>query len=69
MLGGAGPGKACVDWTERRPHLAGAMGRALMETLLDEAWLRRTARPRVLEVTRKGQAGLKDSFGLTVPAG
>ena len=44
--------RACVDWTERRPHVAGALGQALLDALLRQKVLRRRPDNRALTVTR-----------------
>lgn len=46
--------RACLDWTERRPHLSGALGRALLTRALDAGWLRRQTGSRALSVTEAG---------------
>ncbi|HEY3867758.1 MAG TPA: winged helix-turn-helix domain-containing protein [Actinocrinis sp.] len=63
--------RPCLDWTERRPHLAGALGAAVAGALLDRQWLRRTGAGRGVEVTGAGGRGLRSVFGagLTEPAG
>jgi uncharacterized protein YjhX (UPF0386 family) len=50
--------RRCLDWTERRPHLAGALGAALLATLLERRWLKQLPNSRVLQVTARGQTGL-----------
>jgi hypothetical protein len=56
LAGGRRPfARACVDWTERRPHLAGAAGAALCDRLVELGWVRRTRRPRAVEVTPASQ--------------
>ena len=50
--------RSCVDWTERRHHLAGATGAALFDALLARRWLVRGTRPRSVRVTTAGQRGL-----------
>ena len=45
----------CLDWSERRPHLGGALGAALLGSWTDIGWIERTSRPRVLRITPKGQ--------------
>ena len=61
--------RLCLDWTERRPHLAGAVGAALLTYALDHQWLRRIpAQPRALRITDEGEYGLTAAFGLD-PAG
>lgn len=54
--------RACLDWTERRHHLAGSLGAALLTRMKELHWLRTTAHSRVLVVTGKGQAAIKDLF-------
>jgi DNA-binding transcriptional ArsR family regulator len=74
--------RACVDWSERRPHVGGALGAALLDELLRRRWLTRAAgrtgaagggtRARVLRVTPSGRAGLRDALGVELapePAG
>lgn len=46
--------RACLDWSERRPHLAGALGAALAEALLASGWFLRRPNDRGLLVTAKG---------------
>lgn len=59
--------RTCLDFTERREHLAGALGAALCSRLLELGWLRhRTSGHRGLRVTEPGVAGLADSFGVVV---
>ncbi len=53
---------ACLDWTERRPHLAGALGAAVTRSLLERDWYRRGSARRVLEVTDLGRKGLAAMF-------
>jgi hypothetical protein len=47
--------RQCLDWTERRPHVAGALGAALMQHFLTEGWLARLRESRALRVTQKGR--------------
>src|SRR5579884_4523864 len=49
--------RRCLDWTERRPHIGGALGAALMRQFLAEGWLARSKGSRALRVTQKGQKG------------
>lgn len=50
--------RACLDWSERRHHLAGALGAALLDRFLNQGWFRRTQDSRVLGVTARGQREL-----------
>jgi DNA-binding transcriptional ArsR family regulator len=56
--------RACLDWTERRPHLAGALGAALARSVLERGWALRRPGDRGLVVTPRGAAGLADSLGI-----
>jgi DNA-binding transcriptional ArsR family regulator len=44
----------CPDWSERRPHLGGALGAALLQSWSSKGWVERTERPRILRVTPAG---------------
>jgi hypothetical protein len=61
--------RPCLDWSERRPHLAGAVGAALAGRMLSLGWIERVRDTRALRVTRAGHLGLRDSFGLTLSGG
>jgi DNA-binding transcriptional ArsR family regulator len=54
----------CLDWSERRPHLGGAMGAALLKLLLTRKWLTRDQDSRALYVTRLGQREMRARFGI-----
>jgi DNA-binding transcriptional ArsR family regulator len=54
---------ACLDWSERRYHLAGALGAALLDRMTALGWLTRTPRSRVVRVEQAGHAGLRATFG------
>jgi DNA-binding transcriptional ArsR family regulator len=58
--------RLCLDWSERRPHVAGALGAALAERLFVLGWIERRAANRSVEVTRAGRAHLADELGVTV---
>ncbi|MCV4230627.1 winged helix-turn-helix domain-containing protein [Virgibacillus sp. LDC1] len=52
----------CLDWSERRHHLAGALGHALLERLLELNWIQRLPRTRAITITPEGKKGLKETF-------
>lgn len=54
---------ACLDWSERRPHLGGSLGASLLEFLLRKRWLTRERDSRALAVTTLGERELKRRFG------
>lgn len=58
--------RPCVDWTERRPHLAGALGTALLDHLLDVNALERGPAKRSLRLTRIGH-DLLDEWAIPRP--
>lgn len=53
----------CLDWSERRPHLGGALGAALLKLLLTRKWLSRDQDSRALHLTRLGQREMRARFG------
>jgi DNA-binding transcriptional ArsR family regulator len=56
--------RACLDWSERRPHLAGGLGAALLGTLLEHEWVARRPGGRALHVTAAGHAALGRVLGI-----
>lgn len=55
---------ACLDWSERRPHLAGALGAALLARALERGWVARDLDSRALALTRSGKRALRERFGV-----
>jgi DNA-binding transcriptional ArsR family regulator len=58
------PARRCLDWTERRPHVAGPVGTALAKVALDRGWVRRLRGTRAVAVTPPGRMELKKVFNL-----
>lgn len=56
----------CLDWSERRHHLAGALGNAILERLLELNWIQRLPKTRAIEITANGRRGLKETFSLDI---
>lgn len=56
----------CVDWSERRPHVAGAVGAALLKSFLRDGWIVQDLDSRAVSVTRKGQRQFAGLFGVAV---
>ncbi len=56
--------RVCVDWTERRPHLAGLAGARICERLLERRWIVRIGTGRAVRATPSGTAALRDLLGL-----
>ena len=56
--------RPCVDRTERRPHLAGALGARLACRCFELGWVERLRDSRTLKVTETGRSGLRETFGV-----
>jgi hypothetical protein len=56
--------RRCLDWTERRPHVAGPVGTALASVALDRGWVRRVRGSRAVVVTVAGRIALKKVFNV-----
>jgi hypothetical protein len=54
----------CVDWSERRPHLAGALGAAVLNVALKKGWVIQDLDSRALQITGGGRRELKTRFGV-----
>ena len=56
--------RPCLDWTERKAHVAGPMGRQMLDYGLECGWYRRASSKRGLVVTRDGRQALQQILGL-----
>ncbi|WP_436496538.1 ArsR/SmtB family transcription factor [Actinokineospora sp. HUAS TT18] len=56
--------RACLDWTERRPHLAGAAGAALCTALMEREWVVRVGSSRAVRLTPSGAGALYGLLGI-----
>lgn len=54
----------CLDWSERRPHVAGAMGAALLTAAIQKKWVVRDLDSRSLTITAAGRHALKAQFSI-----
>ena len=54
--------RACVDLTQRRPHVGGALGAALLDLYVARSWILRARRSRVVTITPKGQEAFRQKF-------
>lgn len=57
--------RRCMDWTERRPHIGGALGVTLLDSFVDRGWLARKPDTRALRVTDRGRRGFQE-LGVSV---
>lgn len=58
--------RPCLDWTERRPHIGGAVGAALAQRCFELKWVERIRDSRALRITPAGHRGLMEHFALSV---
>ena len=56
--------RCCVDWTERRPHVGGSLGAALLRVYKERRWLFAVRESRRLDVTPQGRAMFVERFGV-----
>lgn len=64
----SGASRACIDWTERRHHLGGALGAALLRALTERRWIARIRGTRSVRVTLLGVRELERQLGITIRA-
>ena len=60
--------RPCLDWSERRYHVAGKVGSAIRAHLFEQGWIRRLKDTRALEITPKGRLQLRKDFQVTLDA-
>ncbi len=58
--------KPCLDWSERRNHIAGSIGALLLDKMISEDWLRRTKDSRAITITGKGEKEFLMHFKIVV---
>ncbi len=56
--------RPCLDWTQRRHHLAGAAGKEVLTALVNNGWVTPDRRPRSIRITEAGRTAIVDGFGL-----
>ncbi|MEZ5994736.1 MAG: winged helix-turn-helix domain-containing protein [Hyphomonadaceae bacterium] len=59
--------RACLDWSVRRHHIAGALGAAILDEIFERGWAQQKRNSRVVELTRIGEAGLRRVFAFSEP--
>ncbi len=60
--------RRCLDWTERKPHLAGPLGATLFARLVALGWVASLPRTRALRITHRGAREMEDRFGIVAHA-
>jgi DNA-binding transcriptional ArsR family regulator len=55
--------RPCLDWSERRPHIAGAVGTAICQACFSQGWIRRIEGTRAVSITPAGHVALSKAFG------
>jgi DNA-binding transcriptional ArsR family regulator len=58
--------RPCLDWSERRAHIAGAVGAALCARAFESGWIRRLPGTRAVSITPKGARTFREKFGVSV---
>ncbi|MHA4810667.1 ArsR/SmtB family transcription factor [Flavitalea flava] len=58
--------KPCLDWSERRYHMAGALGASMLEKMLASDWIRKVKNSRAVIISSKGEKELYKSLGIEV---
>jgi predicted transcriptional regulator len=55
---------ACLDWSERHYHIAGALGAALADLFFDNGWIKRVSHSRAVKITPAGEMFLANALGI-----
>lgn len=58
--------RECLDWSERRHHLAGELGSRLLDRFLDMKWIARIKEKRSIRITHHGQEAFRQHFGIVL---
>jgi hypothetical protein len=58
--------RQCLDWSERRPHISGALGSAIADTFFKKGWAEKLRRGRTVRLTDSGRRALAREFGAAV---
>ena len=56
--------RTCIDWSERRPHISGALGAEMLRRFGELGWVKARDASRALVLTATGEHGLADIFGI-----
>jgi len=61
--------RPCLDWSERRYHIAGTLGARIAQSAFDAGWVKRKPRSRVVDITPLGRRKFRDIYGLRIEFG
>jgi DNA-binding transcriptional ArsR family regulator len=64
---GRGQGRMCLDWTERRHHLGGALGASLYSRFIELKWVIPNSKSRAVHLTQAGSIALERQLGIAIP--
>jgi DNA-binding transcriptional ArsR family regulator len=56
--------RPCLDWSERRPHIAGRIGAVFAQHCFEQDWIRRRLHSRALDITTSGKMAFSELFGI-----
>ena len=60
--------RPCLDWSERRPHIGGALGASLCRACIEQGWIRRLEGTRAVSITPSGRAAFARAFEVRIEA-
>ncbi len=58
--------RKCLDWTERKFHVAGTVGAALLDLFRKRKWINQEVGSRIVTITRDGRAAFQTHFGIVI---
>jgi DNA-binding transcriptional ArsR family regulator len=61
--------RGCLDWTERQPHVGGALGAAWLQYCFSSGWIARIRASRAVRVSEEGRRAFRDLLGFEIPRG
>jgi len=59
--------RGCLDWTERQPHLGGALGAAWLQHCVAEGWVKRLSETRAVRISDAGRVAFRELLGFDAP--
>jgi len=59
--------RGCLDWTERQPHVGGALGAAWLQHCMSSGWVARIKASRAVRVSDEGRKAFQQLLGFDIP--